>query len=226
MQRIPHAVTERLGHYVYAYVRPKSGQITYVGKGQGQRALAHLLRLPRQRVDILAHGLPDEAAAFAVETAVIDALGLDRLTNRVSGKQTKQLGRTPLSDLVFRYGARRINIRDPSVLIRISQLYRSGMTASELYEATRGVWVVGKRRETCKYAMAVHHGIVREVYRIRSWHPGGTTRYRHRTKKKSWADRWEFLGSPAEPAICRRYIGGSVEHLLPDGAQNPIRYVP
>ena len=103
MKRIPHAVTERLGHYVYAYVRPSNGQITYVGKGRGQRALAHQLRLRRQRVDVLAHGLPDEAAAFAVEAAVIYALGLDRLTNRVRGKHSTHLGRTPLSDLVIRY---------------------------------------------------------------------------------------------------------------------------
>ena len=105
MKRIPHAVTERLGHYVYAYVRPSNGQITYVGKGRGQRALAHQLRLRRQRVDVLAHGLPDEAAAFAVEAAVIDALGLDRFTNRVRGKHSTHFGRTFLSDLVMRYAS-------------------------------------------------------------------------------------------------------------------------
>jgi uncharacterized protein len=156
MQRIPRAVTERLGHYVYGYVSPRSGQITYVGKGQGQRALAHLLRLRGQRVDILAHGLPDEATAFAVEAAVIDALGLHRLTNRVRGQGSSRFGRVPLSDLVIRYRARPIDIREPSVLIRITQLFRPGMSASELYEVTRGVWVIGKRRETLKYAMAVH----------------------------------------------------------------------
>jgi hypothetical protein len=131
-----------------------------------------------------------------------------------------------LSDLVIRYGARPIDIREPSVLLRITQLFRPGMSASELYEATRGVWPIGKRRETLKYAMAVHSGVVREVYRIRSWHRGDTSLYRHRAKKEDWANRWEFVGSVAEPTVRSRYAGGSVEHLLPDGARNPIRYVP
>jgi hypothetical protein len=226
MKRIPPSVVERLGWYVYAYVHRTDRRIHYVGKGIGQRALAHLMRLRRHRVDIVAHGLNDEATAYAVERALIDGLGLRKLTNKVRGKSARQLGREPLEDLIYRYAARRVNIDEPSVLIRVNRLYRPGMGRRELYEITRGVWKIGRRRDTLRYALAVYRGVVREVYRIRSWHRGGTTRYRFRHRKADWARRWEFLGSVAEPSVRHRYVGGSVAHLLPDGAQNPIRYVP
>jgi uncharacterized protein len=205
-------------------VRRSDGQISYVGKGQGQRALAHLWRLRSHQIDILAHSLPDENTTYAVEAAVIDTL---KLTNQIKGRHATEFGRAPLKELVFRYAARPVNIREPSILIRVNQLYRPGMSARQLYEVTRGVWVIGKRRETVKYAMAVYHGVVREVYRITSWHPAGTTPYRYRPRADVRAPgRWEFRGAVAEPRIRKRYVGGSVEHLLPTGSQNPIKYVP
>ena len=106
MQTIPRSVTEKLAYYVYAYVRTSDEQIRYVGKGKGQRALAHLLRLKRHRVDILSHSLPDAATAYALETAIIDALSLKRLSNKVRGKGSRSVGRSPLKELVLRYGAR------------------------------------------------------------------------------------------------------------------------
>jgi hypothetical protein len=65
----------------------------------------------------------------------------------------------------------------------INKLYRSNMTAEELYEATRGIWVVGTRRENAEYVMAVYLGIVREVYRIQKWHPSVTLKYNTRESK-------------------------------------------
>lgn len=224
LTKIPHSVVERLGWYVYSYVHGTGRRIHYVGKGTGQRALDHLMRFRRHQVDILAHGLKDEAMAYVVERALIDGLGLPGLANKVRGKGARELGREPLEDLIYHYAARRIDIDEPSVLIRVNHLYRPGMGARELYEITRGVWKIGVRRNTLKYACAVYRGVVREVYRIKSWHRGGTTRYRFRRRTRSWSHRWEFLGSVAGASVRRRYLGGSVAHLLPDGAQNPIRY--
>jgi len=218
MDRIPASVVEQLGYYVYGYVR--RGSIDYVGKGVGQRALAHLARLPGRRVDLLAFGLPNEKAAFSVEAALIQALGLDHLTNKVSGQGTK---REPLREALLRLGARRVRIVEPSVLIRVSQLFRPGMRQAELYEITRGVWKVGRRRNGVALAMAVHNGVIREVYRVREWYPAGTTSYRFRRQLKV-PDRWEFVGSVARRAVRLRYVGKSVAYLLPQGAQNPIRY--
>lgn len=57
-------------------------------------------------------------------------------------------------------------IQDPVLLIRINRLYQPDMSADELYDCTRGVWVVGPRRDNAKYALAVYESEVLEVYEI------------------------------------------------------------
>jgi len=223
-RKIPHSVVERLGWYVYAYIDRSSGQIDYIGKGTGQRALAQLMRLRRHLVDVIAHGLRDEAEAYAVERSLIDVLGVPQLVNKVRGKGATHFGREGLEDLICRYSAKRIDIEEPSVLIRVNRLYRPRMSADEIYEVTRGVWKIGKRRDSLKYALAVYRGIVREVFRIDSWHPAGSTHYQFRRRDATWAGRWEFCGGVAEPLVRQRYVGGSVAHLFPDGARAPIKY--
>ena len=112
-------------------------------------------------------------------------------------------------------------VRHRAILITISRLYRSEMIARELYEATRGIWVVGRRRRNADYAMAVYQGIVREFYRIEEWHPAGTLEYKTRDASNFWGSgRWEFEGTVAED-IRDEYVGYSVGR----SRQNPIRYV-
>lgn len=53
-----------------------------------------------------------------------------------------------------------VNIEDPVLPIRINRRFRHDMTAQELYEATRGIWVPGRRREKASYAFAVFEGVV------------------------------------------------------------------
>lgn len=50
---------------------------------------------------------------------------------------------------------RNVTITEPAVLIRIPKLFTEGMSTQALYEATRGVWKVGDRRESARYALAV-----------------------------------------------------------------------
>lgn len=42
-------------------------------------------------------------------------------------------------------------IQEKAILIRISQLYHKSMSPQELYEATRGVWKVGPRRNEAEF---------------------------------------------------------------------------
>ena len=235
-------VAEKLGHYVYAYVDPRNEEIFYIGKGYRTRALAHLSlqgRSPKldligeirrtglePRIDILAHDLPDERTAFRVEAAVIDALwATDRLTNRVRGHHSTDWGRVELSELAFLYGAKPVRVAEPSILIRINRLYRPGMTAEALYEATRGVWKVGARRSQARFALSVFEGVVRQVYSIESWHVAGTAVYNTRElDRKLLKGRWEFSGV-VDNDMSRRYHGRSVRGQLSDYAQNPITYV-
>jgi len=240
--RIPSEVAQHLGYYVYLYVDPRDGRPFYVGKGQRERILSHLsekgesrkirtiaeLRAAglEPRLEVLAHGLADEETALRIEAAVIDLLGLDDLTNLARGWQSVQMGRLPLSDLITYYAAQPVDVTDPVLLIRINRLYRHGMTPAELYEATRGTWVLGPRREGVSYALAVFHGVVREAYQIDRWHPAGTTPYATRNREELGTERrWEFTGHVADGDVRSRYVGHSVASYFRRGQQSPVVYV-
>jgi hypothetical protein len=242
LSKIPAPVARKLGHYVYLYVNPLDHSIFYVGKGKGGRALAHLddgekrdvaktIRLIRSEgaepeIEILAHNLPSAEVALQVEAAVIDALGITDLGNAVRGWHGAKFGRAPLHELVARYTRKRACIKEPSILIRINQEYRYGMSETELYDATRSSWVIGDRRDAAQYAFAVYEGVVREVYKITKWLSGGSTfNTRWPYDRVVQTDRWEFVGILAEEELRQRYINRYVGHLFTQGAQNPITYV-
>jgi len=240
--KIPRAVASKLGYYVYVYVNPFDNSVFYVGKGKGARALAHLDAAERKkltslikkirsngsepRIDILAHALPSEDVAFAIEAAAIDLIGVHNLTNTVRGRTKAKYGRTPLSQLIGLYTKRKAIIKEPSILIRINRAYHFGMTDVELYDATRSAWKVGYKKDKAQYAFAVYEGVVRDVYEITGWVPGGSTfATQNQGKRKQRPSRWEFVGTLADIGIRQRYINSYVGHLFPKGAQNPVLYI-
>lgn len=240
IRAIPSDVARRLKYYVYAYVNPLDDRIFYVGKGRGRRVLSHLhdraetrkvaaleqIRAAgkQPRLEILAHGLRSAEAALQVEAAVIDALGLPVLTNRVRGWPSSRYGRTPLEELIALYRRRPVRIKDPSILIRINELYRPQMSAAELYDATRASWKLGSKREKAKFAFAVFDGVVREVYEVTSWFRAGSTFNSAHDRDAQPRDRWEFVGRLAPEPLRRRYINRDVSHYFQPGAQNPVTY--
>jgi len=134
---LPAEVAERIGpYYVYVLIDSRDDSIFYVGKGTGQRLLAHgdeaLLGTdpgPRSkkvdrireiraaglepRIDVVRHGL-DEDDAFQVEGALIDSLC--GLTNAVRGHGAER-GRMSLDELKRRYGAEPVEDDAPPVLL-------------------------------------------------------------------------------------------------------------
>lgn len=237
--RIPPEVAEQLGYYVYMYVHPETKQPFYIGKGQHGRALAHLsatheshkvdvlnrLRATglKPRIEVLAHRLPDEQTALLIEAAVIDALGLESLTNEVRGWRSVEMGRVPLSELMARYAAEPVQISHPVILISVARQFRHDMSEDELYDSTRGVWRVGRRRERAEYAFAVYKGVVREVYRINAWHPANSTPYATgSSESRDIPGRWEFTGQRAEESVRSQYVGKSVKSYLPQNQWSAI----
>lgn len=237
--KIPDEVAHTLKSYVYVYSDPRDQEAFYIGRGKGNRLFSHLTdqmecakvnRVVEIRaaglepqIDILRYGLSDSEAAL-VEAAAIDLIGRARLTNRMAGYHDKSFGRITSKEVITMFTAKPVEVRHHVILITINQLYRSDMTAEELYEATRGIWVLGERREKAEYAMAVYQGIAREVYRIRQWYPAGTLEYTTRDpsefRSTRYQGRWEFEGEVAEEAVRKEYVGFSVGK----GGQNPIQY--
>jgi hypothetical protein len=236
------AITRHLGNYVYLYIDPLDDKVFYVGKGRSNRAFEHLsderssakakriaeirARGQEPRIEILVHGLKDEAAALKIEASIIDLLGREALTNSVRGYQSKSHGRMTLDQIRSLYGAKPAKIIEPVMLIRINQLYRHTMSPIELYEATRGYWRVGEQRKKAKYAMAVYEKIIREVYEIQDWFPSGSTFMATRVFEDPLdPKRWEFVGRVAQDAIRDKYLQRSVFHYYPKPTQSPITYL-
>jgi len=234
--KITDEISDVLKSYVYLYIDPRNGEVFYIGKGKGNRLFAHLddrsdsekaARIADIRsgghepqIDFLRFGLSDTEASL-VEATAIDLIGKGNLTNRVSGLHSRSYGRITSQELLAILKAKPVMVRHKALLITINRLYRSNMTTVELYEATRGVWKIGLRREQLDYAMALYQGVVKEVYRIDQWHPAGTLEYQTRDNSTlNINGRWEFSGNVAQE-IRAIYVGNSVGK----GGQNPVRYI-
>jgi hypothetical protein len=235
INEFPKAVIEKLEYYVYLLIDPETDEIFYVGKGFGNRIFSHLNHaisspLESDKLDkirsiqlkdlqvkhiILRHGL-SEKEAFEVEGSLIDFIGLEGLTNIVSGHHSDYRGQMSVSEVVIQYDAPKLEITEPALLITVNRLFRRDMNDDEIYEITRGNWVVGERRNKAKFAFTVYNAVVRQVYEIQRWFPVTA-----RSQDAKTQDRWRFDGIVAQDL--QHYIGGSVESYT--GAQNPIRYV-
>ena len=105
----------------------------------------------------------------------------------------------------------------PTMIIKVNRLYREGMSTAEVYEITRQWWrVSGKRAQMMKYALAVAHGIVKEVFEIDAWRRGD--------EKDECPGRWSFEGRVADEATRQQFVNKSVKALFKKGAMTPIRY--
>ena len=113
-----------------------------------------------------------------------------------------------------------LEVTEPAMLIRINELFRDDMSASELYDATRSSWKVSlDRANNVRYALSIYKGIVREVYLITAWQKADPTAHE---KNKG---RFEFIGDIAEDAVRDKYKLKSVKHYFKKGNVNPFMYL-
>lgn len=232
MKNFSQAVCEKIGYYVYVLKNPITTTIFYIGKGINNRVFEHVegalsnpinndkLDLIREihnsgkQVEhyILRHGL-SEIQALEIESACIDLLGLENLTNTIKGHDTWIRGMKTIDEVVQYYDAKVVTISEPAIIININRLYKRYISDDELYNITRSAWkVASHRRDKVKYAVAAYRGLVREVYEIDSWNIN------------SYGDRWEFVGKVANTEIREKYINQSVSNYVKKGSQNPIKY--
>jgi len=224
------SVVEQLGYYVYFLRDPGNAEVFYVGKGTGNRVFDHVAcalagvseseKLDRIReiqcsgckVEhfVLRHGLT-EKAAFEVEAAMVDFIGMSNLANKQSGHYSDDFGIKTTDEITAMYSAAPFVADEPLLLININKLFDREMNASEIYEATRKSWVLGPRRNKAKYVVATYRGLTREVYKINRW---------FQVDK-----RWGFDGELADETVRKKLCYKSIAALAKRGAANPIRYI-
>ncbi len=239
-------VSEQLKAYVYLLIDPRDGEIFYVGKGNGNRVFDHALdaladketssdKLDRIREiraagcevrhELLRFGLTDRTA-LEIEAAAIQLLGLSELTNKVEGHHVWARGQMTTEVAVSLFDAPPApEIVEPAIIFRIPHLWSPVMSADELYEATQGWWPLGDRRKGAKFAFAVSHWVIREVYRIDadSWRQrqAGDRDYELDIGKSR--KRWGFSGEVAENLA--HFRNKNVKHLYKDRDRSTFKYV-
>ena len=225
----PLGVADRLGWYVYRLTDPLGNDETfYVGKGWGDRIFAHVrgalaepsdgdvLDFKTERIRqiheagldvghvVHRHGIADEAAAYEVEAALIDAY--PGLTNKAGGRGSGDRGPRTVLEVIAQYSIEEFEVREPLLLVSISKGLTDG--PEEIYQAARFAWTVGLAEvERRKLVLAHNGGIVVGAFRWDEWLRGTKENFPdlgHEPK------RWGFVGRWADQADREYYVGKRV----------------
>ena len=211
--KIPLDAQFELGFYVYALRNPLDDKVFYIGKGQGDRIIQHKIfadsnpdvesaklstihEIQAAGLDVehlfIRTAIETEAEAFAIEQALIDLMVANNqsLTNVVKGHHSSKVGLRSLSTFLAEVRREPLGIvNEPIVMFKVHNDWRPDISAEDLYRITRAFWGVGEEtRNEARYAFALAHGVVRQVYRIFNW---------EQTSDPRFPGRWEFNGAPA-----------------------------
>jgi uncharacterized protein len=240
--QFPPEVKAELKNYVYRLIDPRNGETFYVGKGVDDRVFAHvrgeLETDPSSEKDAVSekfkrireihnagfevghvihrHGM-DEATAFAVEAALMDAY--PGLTNIAGGVGSADFGVMHADEIVSRYKREEATFTDKALLINVS---RSAAEIS-LYEATRYAWRLDvSRARMADVILPVIQGIIVGAFTVDNWLAATVENFPDR---ESIPKRYAFVGKEASDELLKRYKGKRVpDNYRRRGAAYPIRY--
>ena len=252
--RFSSITRKKLGFYVYALIDPRSECIFYVGKANANnRAFDHLssndtsseknqlIREIRQsnlqpKIEIIRYGLNSEKECLEVEAAIIDAIGLENLTNVIRGHGVHRGRQTPEA-LERLYGSKPIDLMSLSnslMLFFINKTYSPTLSEQELYDVTRQFWYeVSVKTRTpdaesgmfnYPVALAIADSVVIRAYSVAGWFPAGTTHSSRKSFFDKSSKRWEFVGQIIEDHYM---LGRRLQHNGEDlmASQKGYRYI-
>jgi len=174
----------------------------------------------------LRYGLESAAVAFEVEAAVIDAIGLENLTNKVRGHRIEG-GRQVAREVERLHGSKAMpieDIKDEMIAFFIQRTYSPTLDQMQLYDCTRRFWskisskTKARSAETGKLlygtALAIADSVVVGVYRIADWLPAGSTEATRKFRPDIHRDLWEFVGRllPDHPFLSRKLTQGGADY--------------
>ena len=241
MQSFSKEVILKLKYYVYLISDPITEEIFYVGKGKGNRVFSHfnevgssekLNRIEQifkkglePKIEILIHGVENDYTIKKIEAAIIDLIDKKNLTNIISGYESSDFGRMDLNQINAKYNSKKANIKENVLLIKLSKSFRYNMHPQDLYDYTRGIWVISeKRRKNTEYVFAIYDGVIQETYQVLNWFEAGTTfNKRQDMNLDKRIKRWEFIGN-IDYEMRKKYLHKSVNHYWKSNAQNPLRF--
>lgn len=219
MVKFNEKAQKELGHYVYGLIDPVNKEIFYVGKASSNnRPFDHLKLVEKETkakkkieqirsnqnepiIEILRYGLETKEMAFEVEAAIIDAIGLEYLTNNIRGHGIKR-GRLSIQEIMNLHGAEPIcinSIDEQCIMFFINKTYSTSLDEIELYDATRQFWGVRKEmverqeEQIYKVALSIYDSVVVRVYSIIKWYKAGDT-FSTRPLENN-ENRYEFIGN-------------------------------
>jgi hypothetical protein len=181
---------------------------------------------------IIRHGL-EENEALLVESVLIDFLTFKhfaevaKITNIMSGHFSFDRGIKSVEECELLYNCEELKkeeIRHKILVININKTFDNKRrkkndntisVRSNIYEATRGWWVLDKNRaENTEYVLAEYRGVVRAIFKPKIW---------LQDVENGGDKRWGFEGAEVtDKEILELYLNKEVPKNK--GMANPIRY--
>ncbi len=181
---------------------------------------------------IIKHGL-EENEAIIVESVLIDFLTFNdfedvaKISNIVAGHHSFNQGIKTVNECEILYNCEELkkeDIQHNILVININKTFDNKRKRKNenpvyerpnIYEATRGWWVLDKERaEKTEFVLAEYRGVIRAIFKPEKWVQDIENR---------GAKRWGFEGSEiTSKAILDIYLNKEVAKTK--GMANPIRY--
>ncbi|WP_276378925.1 excinuclease ABC [Flavobacterium sp. H4147] len=181
---------------------------------------------------IIRHGLEDNEAIL-IESVLIDFLTykdfaeIAKITNISSGHYSFNQGIKTVEECEILYNCEELkkeNVKHKILVININKTFGSKRNRKNndpiynrpnIYEATRGWWVLDNNRaKKAEYVLAEYRGVIRAIFKPEKWLQAGEDRGRK---------RWGFEGTEiSDKEIHDLYLNKAVPKIK--GMANPIRY--